>query len=167
MAGDLERFLQQAAERLADKVKQSQQPTPRSANMRERPVSVRDAERSRSILEPEIIDAEIVDAELVDTSSRRALGPNPLSELDTRPGLGREINLADEKMTQHLHTVFDHNVVGLKQASSSLTEFRGETQKSSQLQRRERSVSPLLNMLRNPESLRAAFIASEVFRRKF
>jgi hypothetical protein len=168
MAGDLERFLQEAAERLAQKVNQAQKPK-QAARPPQRPVqppSVRRAERAPPRLDPEIVDAEII--EPYGTANRRELGPDPLSNIDTRPELAQVISNADEKMSGHLHDVFDHDVMALKQASSALTHNSGgETDKKIDLQQRQRSVSPLVDMLRQPKTLRAAFIASEIFKPKF
>ncbi len=162
MAGDLERFLQQAAERLSEKVNQGQQPR---RPQRPQP-PVRQAERAR--LDPDIVDAEIVEAEMVQPASRRQLGPDPLSDIDTRAPLAQQIGLADEKMAGHLQEAFEQEAPRLKQASNMLADGDGyESNDKSQVERRERSVSPLVDMLRQPQTLRAAFIASEIFRRKF
>ncbi|MEZ6137152.1 MAG: hypothetical protein R3C53_19865 [Pirellulaceae bacterium] len=158
MPSDLERFLQQAAERLKQKMEQGNAPSPTRPAQPIRPAPVRQAERAPPQFEPEIIDAEVIDL------SRRELGPDPLSNIDTRPELAREINQADEKMSGHLHDVFDHSVSNLHSASAALSTNTG---KGSELTIRKRQVSPLVDMLRQPESLRAAFIASEIFTRKF
>lgn len=165
MAGDLEKFLQQAAERLAQKVNQAQNPPrrPSSPPPTTPPPRVRSAERAPPRFEPEIVEAEIIDS----LANRRELGPDPLSNIDTRAPLAREISLADEKMSDHLHEVFDHEVMHLKKASAGFSQSKSETDKSINLERREHSVSPLVDMLRQPATLRAAFIAGEIFKRKF
>ena len=162
MAGELERFLQQAAERLAERVKQGQKPP--------RPVAkqlpVRQAERTR--FAPDIVDAEIVETTNSEDLNRRELGPNPLSNLDTLPPLAQTISLADEKMASRVHEDLDHNLVQLRQASSALGPARSPgTSVSSIVQRRTVAVSPLVEMLRDPKTIRAAFVASEIFHRKF
>lgn len=165
MAGDLERFLQQAAERLAQKVNQQNQPRPRPA----RSMPTRQAERAP--LNPEIVDAEIVEAEVIPDRQRRESGPNPLSNLDTRPGLAEIVSQADESMSEHIHQALDHDLGNLGSASAALDKTPGdnllESQVSSQVDRREKQISPMIAMLRNPDSLRAAFIASQIFDRKF
>ena len=117
------------------------------------------------------IEDEIVDAEIIETSpvaSRREDGPNSLSSIDTRPGLAQKISQTDERMAGHMHDVFDHDVSQLRKASPALTSsVKGETEKSIDLHRREQQVSPLIQMLLRSESLTAAFIASEIFKRKF
>ena len=165
MAGDLERFLQQAAERLAQKVNQQNQSRPQPA----RPLPTRQAERAP--LNPEIVDAEIIEAEIVPDRMRREAGSNPLSTLDTRPGLAQQISQADESMAEHIHQALDHDLGQLGDASAALDKTPGdnllESQVSSQVDRREKQISPMIAMLRNPDSLRAAFIASQIFDRKF
>ena len=95
MAGDLERFLQQAAERLAEKVNK---PQGKRQPPKPKPPSVRAAERSR--LNPDAVDAEILEAEIIPphpSENRRELGPDPLSNIDTRPGLAREVGFTREQ----------------------------------------------------------------------
>lgn len=156
MAGDLERFLQQAAERLAERVNQGAQQPAR----RQPPRPVRQAERQPVQQEPEILEAEIVE----DIAHRRELGPDPLSNIDTRPGLAQEISLADEKMAGHLHEHLDHDIMHLRDASNAL-----EASPASRVESRrdyQDSVTPLVQMLRNPDTIRTAFIASILFERR-
>lgn len=163
MAGDLERFLQQAAERLKQKLEQGA-PAPKAAPPRP---PVRQAERARPVLSSEVVDAEILEAELVD-KAQRARGPNPLSNLDTRPALAQHIGQTDERMAGHMQEVFDHDVTGLKQASNALQgPGSNQTNVRSEVTKRSHQVSPLVSMLRSADTLRAAFIASEIFARKF
>lgn len=163
MAGDLERFLQQAAERLKQKLEQAapppQAPPPRAP--------VRQAERARPVLNAEIIDAEILDTDLLE-KSQRAMGSNPLSSLDTRPALAQHIGQTDERMKGHMQEVFSHDVMGLPQASDTLkTGGSNQTNVRSEVTKRSHQVSPLVDMLRSADTLRAAFIAGEIFARKF
>jgi hypothetical protein len=169
MAGDLERFLQEAADRLARKVKQAEvQARPA------RPKPIRQAERAP--VDPEILDAEIVEADVVPPPARpsrgtgsqsmrtpqrlaREQGPNPLSNIDTRRPLARSIDLADERMAEHVQEALGQDLPPLGDATAR--------DSGSQVERREQIHSPLLAMLRQPETLRAAFIASEIFKRKF
>lgn len=165
MPSDLERFLQQAAERLAEKVNQAQgakrPPAPRP------PRSVRQAERQR--LDPDIVDAEILDEEIVPpkvarVSNRRELGPDPLSNIDTRPGLAQKISQADERMQEHVQDQLDHDIVQLRDASQALT--RNNTSTEAQSSSRTPKPHAIIGLLRNPDTLKAAFIASEIFKRK-
>jgi hypothetical protein len=97
------------------------------------------------------------------------MGPNPLSNIDTRPGLAQQISQTDERMQGHLQQVFGHEVSQLHAASKTLnpSAVRGAIENNTDLQRRIMDVSPLVKMLRQPDTLRAAFLASELFRRKF
>lgn len=173
MPSDLEKFLQQAAERLAQKVNEAQRPppkkppmVPRAAQSQRPPQSIRSAERRPMAIDDEIVEAEVIDSS--PASSRREDGPDRLSSIDTRPGLAQTISQTDERMAGHMHDVFDHDVSKLHKSSAALkSSAKGETEKSIDLHRREQQVSPLIRMLRQPESLKSAFIASEIFKRKF
>ena len=174
MPSDLEKFLQQAAERLAQKVNEAQRQAPKKPPASPRPQaqqprqsqSVRSAERRPTAFEPEIVEAEVIEPSRFE--NRRELGPDPLSSIDTRPGLAQQISQTDERMVGRIHDVFDHDVSQLRESSAALkSSAKGETEKSIDLQRRNQQTSPLVNMLRQPETLRAAFMASEIFKRKF
>ncbi len=166
---DLEKFLQQAAERLAQKLNEGQQPrTARPpATQRQPPPSVRAAERLPPRQdEPEIIEAELIDVDRL--RKRREMGPNPLSTIDTLPEMAQEISQTDERMQGHMKEVFDHDVARLKQGkvAANSTSPKGDINQATNLQRRSFDESPLVKMLRQPETLRAAFLASEIFKRK-
>ena len=163
MAGDLERFLQQAAERLAQKVNQD---APVRQAKRPPPQSVRQAERRR--LEPDVIDAVVLE-------EQRESGSDPLSTIDTRhlristedrPSLAQEIGLADEKMAGHVQHVIEGDLVQLRDASQALSGASADSG-ATKVSRRQKEVSPFVEMLRSPQNLRAAFLASEIFKRKF
>lgn len=175
MPSDLEKFLQQAAERLKDKIQQSQPPQrpqqpPRS---QQTPPPVRSRQRlSQSDgSNPEVIEATVV--------SPRQLGDDPLSSIDTRPSVGHEmrnhlaenISHTDERVSGRVHQLFDHKVSTLPVASNALQSTNSKTPDQTNLavevDRRTRMSSPFLRMLRKPDTLRAAFLASEIFRRKF
>lgn len=173
MPSDLEKFLQQAAERLAQKVNEAHRPPPKKPPAATRPKqsqrppqSVRSSERRPMAIEDDIVEAEVIEPS--SAGSRRSDGPNPLSSIDTRPGLAQTISQTDERMAGHMHDVFDHDVSKLHKPSAALKlSAKGETEKSIDLHRRQQQVSPLVQMLRQPESLTAAFIVSEIFKRKF
>ena len=164
MAGDLERFLQQAAERLKQKMEQGNKPRP-APQPTKQPPPVRQAERVRQTLESAPVHGEIVEAKLA--GQQPELGPNPLSNIDTRSHGPTDVDYADERMSGHLQEVFDHDVMQLQKASSALGGGAGQSGKGSQVTTRQHDVSPLVQMLRNPATLRSAFIASEIFARKF
>ena len=145
MPSDLERFLQQAAKKLAEK-----STPPRAA----KPRNVRQAERAP--IEAEVIDAEIIELEYADP----ARGPNPLSNIDTRPELAQVISMADERMEEHIHDVFDH------EPGSKQSDLTSSSIEASSISETGNGHAKLVEMLSRPETLRAAFIASEIFTRK-
>ena len=165
MSNDLEKFLQQAAERLRDKIQQSQP--------QQTPPPIRPSQRlsQSQTIEPQVIEARVV--------SPRQLGDDPLSSIDTRPSVGHEmrehlaeeISLSDERLAGRVHQVFDHSVSTLPSASNALQgtapKLADQTNTAVEVNRRGRMSSPFLRMLRKPDTLRAAFIAGEIFRRKF
>lgn len=167
MSNDLEKFLQQAAERLKDKIQQSQS----SQRAQQAPPPIRSSQRLSQSNEPQVIEATVVQP--------RQLGENPLSSIDTRPSVGHDlrphlaedISQTDERAAGRVHQVFDHDVSTLPSASSALqttaTKSDDQTGSAVEVNRRGRMASPFLRMLRQPDTLRAAFIAGEIFRRKF
>lgn len=177
MSSDLEKFLQQAAERLRDKIQQSQAPqrspqTPPPIRPSQRP-NQRPNQRSP---QPQSLEPLVVEANL---AQPRQLGEDPLSSIDTRPSVAHElrehlaedISQADERMAGRVHQVFDHSLSTLPSASTALQptapKLADQTNTAVEVNRRGRMSSPFLRMLRKPDTLRAAFIAGEIFRRKF
>jgi hypothetical protein len=158
MAGDLERFLQQAAERLRQKLEQANQPQPPARP----PQPIRQAERARPVMHAEIVE-EVVPASLVNP---REAGPNPLSDIDTRPEIVHQFTRMDERMAGGRDT-FEHSVARLKMSSSEMGDVSSEITQSAGVRVRSKQSSPFVEMLRKPESLRAAFLASEIFARRF
>ncbi len=172
MSSDLEKFLQQAAERLRDKIQQTQPPQQQQRSQ-QTPPPVRPTQRlapSRTG-EPRLVEATVVQS--------RQLGDDPLSTIDTRPSVAHEmrnhlaedISLTDERVSGRVSQVFDHTVSSLPSASNALqavvTKSIDQTSAAVEVNRRGRMASPFLRMLRKPDTLRAAFIAGEIFRRKF
>lgn len=165
MSNDLERFLQQAAERLAQKANPNARPNrvaPTPSNPpRQPPVGSR----------PPI--AEVIEAEVLDDEARkRALrlqGPDPLSSIDTRPQLGQSIREGEERMGSHVHQIFDHELTHLRAASPSLAQSGQvkQTNQSTEVSTRKKAAHPLIATLNDPDTLRTAFILGEIFRRKF
>lgn len=185
MAGDLERFLQQAAEQLARKVSESQRPAGsrrtspqsspqagqnRGAGRSNNPQPGRGNVRRAERLPPQ---AEVIEANVIGPiNPEDEHGPDPLSDLDTRhldpsvlhrPKFAGGIDQADERMSEHVRHVIDHDIVDLRDASRAL----GRHSDSSRVEKRTLHSNPLIEMLRHKDSLKSAFIASEIFRRKF
>lgn len=165
---ELEKFLQQAAERLAEKLNDGpQRKSGKAATQRPRQSSVRSAERRPPPLEAEVIDAEIVPPSR--EQLRREAGPDRLSEIDTRRGLAEHISQADERMAAHVKDVFQHAVATVGQqpvAASRLPADQAQQVLLSGTTKRLLPGAQLMAMLRQRGSLRTAFIASEIFKRK-
>jgi hypothetical protein len=182
---ELEKFLQQAAQRMKERLEEQQAAQRRTQRRPAAPV--RQVERAA----PQYDDDEILEAELSDqpvpvAPPRPAPPKKRLSQLEERSERQRGLQSeqkssgasagkqrAEERMAERLHQVFDHAIGQLgqrpKSSISAPTIFGspGQTGLSSEVDRRERATSPLIQMLKEPDSLRAAFIVGEIFKRKF
>ena len=169
MSNDLEKFLQQAAERLAQKANASGRTAPTRPNQPARP-NRSQGNRPKQARPPvaQVVEAEVVDSDPASQRRLRELGPDPLSTIDTRPALAQDISQADERMLSHVHGVFDHEIGNIRSGSSSLKSSRqvSQTEQTIEVNRRAETVSPLIKVLSNPDSLRAAFIVGEIFNRR-
>lgn len=172
---DLERFLQQAAERMKQRMEgqgqapqSAQQALPKAQGKQPKQVPVRQAERADSTY-AEV--EELVEAEIVEQPSVQSSGKKFGNVSKRKPPVTSGVDQADERMAQRLQQKFDHSVGQIQQKAASrpaFSEARAEqTNQAQEVQRRQDSVSPLISMLRDPDSLKAAFIVSEIFRRKF
>jgi hypothetical protein len=178
MPSDLEKFLQQAAERLAQKTagrtpaggtRPSSPPTSSPRSRLRPPAS---PQGGRQLPRSEVVAAEIIEDDSTRYRKLREAGPDPLSTIDTRPALAQSISQTDERMVDHVHQVFDHELTNLRSSSAPL----GSAQSLGASQANQSNVAtevvfratyknPLVEMLRNPETLRAAFIVGEIFKR--
>lgn len=182
---ELEKFLQQAAERMKERL-QEQQTGQQRPERRQAPV--RQVERAAPRYEEdELEDQDILEAELSDPpQSRREPPKKRLSQWEERSERQRKgkanqevkesalgQHSANERMSQRLHNVFDNAIGQLGQrpkskiADPTIFGSPGQTGLSSEVDRRARFTSPLIQTLRQPDSLRAAFIVGEIFKRKF
>jgi hypothetical protein len=188
MSSDLEKFLQQAAERLAQKANASggrgqaggrgpgggQQPKRRPAGSTLPPGGPRRQEPTsqagggqRPAPTAEIIEAEVIDGDEARRRALREAGSDPLSTLDTRPALAQTISQADERMGSHLQQVFNHELTQLRAPSADLASgIAARSDATAGVPAKAQPANPIVAMLRNPDSLRAAFIASEIFKRR-
>lgn len=187
---DLEDFLRQAAERR----KQRQQGQPGSQSIPTQPV--RSAERARQaprpesevfeseLVEPDIVEPEIIEPEIIEpnvikvrpaaaSDARRNLADTTLPPMPKSSRLSREIDQADEKMASHVKSALDHDLVKVGKQKKSKSRL---AKKSDSMANQETHVdrshkvvltNEILSMLRQPQSLKTAFIASEIFKRKF
>ena len=180
---DLEKFLQQAAQRMKERQQGGGQPAQRPAQPAQRPAQAQQPQRpqqnrppqSRQPLRPQgqVMEAEIVDAQVVESNPRER-GPDRLSNIDTRPRPGTDnVNMADERMASHVQQVFEHGVGQLSQKpaiqitdpSAAPTDDR--TNRKTEVQTQAKNVHWIAQMMQQPDTVRALFIASEVFKRKF
>ncbi len=160
MAEDLQEFLRRAAERRQQRAqgqsKSDRQEPPRSTT----PVS----QQTFSGLSAKPLN---------ESSNRSSANP---SFPDRSPHLASEASNADERMDSHLHQVFDNKLGSLGNYKARPNEFATRSPKPDTLHdafsqstaAEEKSASEkLIEGFLNPESARIAFVASEVFRRKF
>lgn len=179
MSSDLEKFLQQAAERLAQKTGGRSPATrprtspgsagtarPQAGQPTGQPFGQPPTGRRLAPV-AEIIEAEVLDEDEKRARVLREAGPDPLSTIDTRPALAQSISQADERMGEHVQHVFGHELAHLPTASTTLIGGRqgNQTGQAIEVHTRKQQQSPLIAMLRNPETLKAAFIVGEIFRR--
>lgn len=181
---DLEKFLQQAAQRMKERQQAGGSPPPQQQPrqqpvQQQRPPQQRPPQQRQSQQRPpvrpqpaQVFDAEIVEAEVVDQP--RELGPDRLSSIDTRPKPGTaNVNMADERMASHVQQVFEHGVGQLSQKpviqvnEPSAAPSDDQTRRKTEVHSQKQNVHWMTEMLRQPETVRALFIASEVFKRKF
>lgn len=174
MADNLEDFLRQAAQRRQQRAA-GQKPQPQQPP---RP-PVRQAERSRQIVEAEVVEL----ADEGESVTRRVNAPSPMTQPQFGPSIGptvtpsKEIDSADERMAQHVQEFLVHPVSNLsKETASAKNSIAAEIvtaapvseiTSSTNTQVRKQFQHPLVGMLRRPETLRAAFIAGEIFKPKF
>ncbi|MFO0942994.1 MAG: hypothetical protein U0930_19830 [Pirellulales bacterium] len=177
---DLEKFLQQAAQRMKERQQGGGQPAQRPPQQAQRPPQAQQPQQNRpqqprQPLRPQgqVMQAEIVEAQLVDSNPRER-GPDRLSNIDTRPRPGTDdVNMADERMASHVQQVFEHGVGQLSQKAAiqisdpSAAPSDDRSNRKTEVQTQARSVHWLAEMMQQPETVRALFIASEVFKRKF
>jgi hypothetical protein len=175
MPNDLEKFLQQAAERLAQKSNAArgaaaggQPPRPPAQQRPNRPASpppLRSQERRAPMAE--VLDADIIEAEVISDRRIRDAGDDPFLSIDNRPAMAAHIDQSDERMLEHVRQVFDHDLGQMRPAGEMLADRRSlnQTDQAIEVARRIEATHPLIRMLGSPDSLRAAFIASEIFRR--
>lgn len=174
MSDNLEDFLRQAAQR-----RQQRATGQKPASQPQQNSPVRRVERSRQVVEAEIIDAE----DSGESVSRRVTSPRPVSQPHVVPTLtptvspSKEIDSADERMAKHVQDWLVHPVSNLSNETGSASNAisaevvpvpeDGGIKSSTSTQVRTEFKHPLVAMLRRPESLRAAFIVGEIFKTKF
>jgi len=174
MSDEIAEFLRRAAQRRAEQMQQQveqqrraaqqqQQYAPPAAPLRPAP-SVRPA--------PVVVEAEIVDDDdLVPARPPLSkVAQHVAQHLDTRAFEQRAERMADvteqadERLGSHLHQTFDHRLGNISAGTQSIT--AAETPRvDDEVKARVAHSHPLLNMLRQPQSIRNAIILSELLER--
>ncbi len=164
MARDIEDFLRKAAERRkqAQGGGTPQQPPAQQPPPQQRPVQPQRQQPAKPAqqrpaqqrpVQPAAIPAELVRrGATVADHVQEHINTRGIAEQVSH--LGEEVGLADDKLEQRLHDKFDHSV--------------GDLQRKQQTESARAEASPadeLLEMLRNPKSIRQAIILSEILRR--
>jgi hypothetical protein len=122
----------------------------------------REQQRPRPLQPP--IEAEVVEAQIVDRGNQLDKGVREhlrgVEEIaDHTRKLGADVDQADDKLTAHLHQVFDHQIGQLVQS--------GPQQTASREQVSPEGLSPdsISRLLRSPAAARDAVILSEILQR--
>ncbi len=164
---NLEDFLRQAAERRKQRERGGQQPSNVQKPLADRPPNMYQPQilQAELVIEPEIIEPEIV----IDVSDRHLKSLKPTLPKTNR--LAKEIDQADEKLEGRQKQVFDHQVGQLGKSKKPKSKAKPQTKRLSDNQPTleiavDKPGDEVLEMLRHPQSLRVAFIASEIFTRK-
>ncbi len=169
---DLEKFLQQAAERMKQRMQQQgaapspQQPQKPPKQKQQQPPRAQkpiQGKKSRKA------DPEQEDADHHTTVGGHISGRGPV--------VSRNVDQADERMSAHLHDTFDHKLGTLGQkpigsvndagSNANLQKAKSATMAETHVETRDITRNPIFDMLTNSDSIQAAFIASEIFKRKF
>ncbi len=183
MSNDLEKFLQQAAERLAQKAggaKQKKQPRSNSnkpsaggsSSNRGAAQNKRGSSTGRSQPQSSQFDEPILDAEVIDTSRSR-LG-RCASQVPIHSAPSTRVHLLHKRSASPTNACWSMcreslitNVGQLKPPSSSLASQQASSTVGPPASQNVNAnpKATLIDMLRRPDSLRSAFIMSEIFKR--
>ncbi len=164
MARDIEEFLRQAALKRQQQQNQGAAQPPRPAAPPPRPVPtqqpprpIQQKKRVRKMGGQPTQPAAQRPPESVADHVRRRLDTSSL--VDHAQQLGSEVALADDKLEARLHEKFDHEV-GTMGAYAGASISQGQRDAAARL-----SPDRLLDLLKNPNSLRQAIIVAEILKR--
>jgi hypothetical protein len=185
MSKDLEEFLKKAAERRQKRQQSGGVPASTTSKPEVAPV-------------PQATIAQEKPRE--NQPPHETLGPRIQSHIHPSSLLTKEIDQADDRMRERIHSQFDHSVSSIDQGrttqskDSQADSSSGKKKASKSTKKQiappqanaissfeesrndmtiERSASKMINpdsmleLLRDPQTLRTAFIASQIFERKF
>jgi hypothetical protein len=101
--------------------------------------------------------------------------PQLQSKIKSRQKLAQKVESADDSMRDHLQNVFTHqlgNIPGNQPKTGPVTRSPKPNDQKTEFQPAEEAAAPplaqqVVEALRNPENLRIAFVASEIFKRRF
>ncbi len=181
---DLEDFLRKAAERRMQRqqgggASRPVAPSPNPQSNQPPPLR-QDLAPYEEILEPEILEPEIIEPVVIAKPVRPAPPPQQrISDTPTtastrnRPSnVSAGVDQADEKMASHVKSSLDHQIGKIdkrKKPGKLAKKSESVTNEITMVNRGQANIvgEDLLSMLRQPQTLKTAFIASEIFKRKF
>ncbi len=180
LAGQIERFLKEVQQEWADQQRPAQPGRRRQPGPGRPP---RAPQGAAPPVQPQVVEAEVVEAEVVEPwggraprrrplgrleadSGQTAAGPRPPAARPTPPAAGPavdRVDLADEKMAEHMQEVFEHEVGALADTSDAIHEKgpAGEPAVSAAVPTTSQAVR---DMLAQPDSVRKAVVLSEILR---
>lgn len=176
MAKDIEEFLKMAAQRRQQQKQNAggqqavppQQPKPVQQPPAQKPPVQRPTAQRRppALQQPAAQRQRPQPAQPVRQLSQQSVSDHVRQHIDTSDVvaraelLGEEVGLADEKLDERLHDVFDHSVSRMENQKQS----SGETVASSN-RNTSRVAAQLHAMLRSPASVRHAIVLAEILKR--
>lgn len=125
--------------------------------------------------QPEVVEAELIEPERVEPppvklrrAARQQKSPprhgRPPRAIPVERATAEPVDLADEKMAEHMQQVFDHEVGALADTSDAIHE-KDAIKKGSPTVEIPTTAQAIRDMLAEPQSVRKAVILSEILRR--
>lgn len=116
---------------------------------------------------PPVVEAEVIPeepgAEDVATHVSQHISTAEIAQRTA--GLGTEVRQADSKIQTHLQSKFGHRVASLDSRAGVAARGGVSAQATDKGARRPATARQLVQMLRNPESVRQAVLLSEILQR--
>jgi hypothetical protein len=165
MSDEINEFLRRAAERRARQLEQMKRQAAEQAARAQANQAPPPANPFGSLADTsDVVDAEIIEASPARSGSQEPpvnKGKRQKQKKAKRPEkLGNVAAQADAKMETHLHDKFDHQIGSIAAPVQSVT-----ADINPELKTRPEETHPLLELLKNPQSIRSAFIFAELLRR--
>lgn len=161
MAGDIEEFLRRAAQRRAQQQGKPQPPPARTPPARKpaprpQPSRVHEAE---IIDEVEIVDPDVFHGTSVADHVSQHMRAGVFDERISH--LGEDVDASDDRMEEHLHEYFEHDLGQLGARTSAAADSILDDDSPGQ-QRKPATPVDYLALLRNPNAIRQAIILNEI-----